>query len=150
MSYIVTCCFLWYEPCHISVIIRLMGSANERRRYIVTSSLIGWAHTQKDLCICGAGGMKGVVNALTHSSMNRMPAILYTTFSMACSWMKIIAFWLKFNSSLFLRALLSKSHQVMVWCLMGIKPLPKTMLTKYLIPYGIIIPQWVKIESWVL
>ena len=25
-----------------------MGSANERRRYIVTSSLIGWAHTRKD------------------------------------------------------------------------------------------------------
>ena len=28
-----------------------MGSANERRRYIVTSSLIGWAHTQNDPCI---------------------------------------------------------------------------------------------------
>ena len=27
-----------------------MGSANERRRYIVTSSLIGWAHTQNDNC----------------------------------------------------------------------------------------------------
>ena len=27
-----------------------MGSANERRRYNVTSSLIGWAHTQKDPC----------------------------------------------------------------------------------------------------
>ena len=28
-------------------IIHGMGSANERRRYIVTSSLIGWAHTQE-------------------------------------------------------------------------------------------------------
>ena len=27
-----------------------MGSGNERRRYIVTSSLIGWAHTQTDPC----------------------------------------------------------------------------------------------------
>ena len=27
-----------------------MGSANERR-YIVTSSLIGWAHTQNDPCL---------------------------------------------------------------------------------------------------
>ena len=27
-----------------------MHSANERRRYIVTSSLIGWAHTQNDPC----------------------------------------------------------------------------------------------------
>ena len=25
-----------------------MGSAKERRRYTVTSSLIGWAHTQND------------------------------------------------------------------------------------------------------
>ena len=25
-----------------------LGSANERRRYVVTSSLIGWAHTQND------------------------------------------------------------------------------------------------------
>ena len=29
-------------------IILSMGSANESRRYIVTSSLIGWAHTQND------------------------------------------------------------------------------------------------------
>ena len=27
-----------------------MGSANERRRYIVTSSYIGWAQNQNDLC----------------------------------------------------------------------------------------------------
>ena len=30
-------------------IILCMLSANERRRYIVTSSLIGWTHTQNDL-----------------------------------------------------------------------------------------------------
>ena len=28
-----------------------IGSANERRRYIVTSSFIGWAHTLNDPCI---------------------------------------------------------------------------------------------------
>ena len=27
-----------------------MGPANERRRYTVTPSLIGWAHTQNDPC----------------------------------------------------------------------------------------------------
>ena len=27
-----------------------LGSANERRRYIVTSSFTGWAHTQNDPC----------------------------------------------------------------------------------------------------
>ena len=40
-------CFqqIWYhmQPC--------MRTANERRRYIVTSSLIGWTHTQNDACI---------------------------------------------------------------------------------------------------
>ena len=29
-----------------------MGSANERRRYKVMSSLIGWAHSQNDPCSC--------------------------------------------------------------------------------------------------
>ena len=31
-----------------------MGSANERWRYIVTLSLIDWAHTQTDPCIIRA------------------------------------------------------------------------------------------------
>ena len=32
-------------------IILCMLPADERRRYIVTSSLIGWAHTQNDACV---------------------------------------------------------------------------------------------------
>ena len=28
-----------------------LGSANERRRYIVMSSLMGWVHTQNDPCL---------------------------------------------------------------------------------------------------
>ena len=41
---------------HVSLqcIILVMGSANERRRYFVTSSLTGWAHTQID-CSGDAG-----------------------------------------------------------------------------------------------
>ena len=34
-----------------SGIILYMRPANERRRYILTSSLIGWAHTQNDPCL---------------------------------------------------------------------------------------------------
>ena len=34
-----------------SVFILGMGSANERRRYIVTSSHIVWSHTKNDPCI---------------------------------------------------------------------------------------------------
>ena len=33
-------------------IILCMRPANERRRYNVTSSPIGWAHAQNDRCIC--------------------------------------------------------------------------------------------------
>ena len=42
------------EPCDTPVagIILCMHPANGRRRYNVTSSLIGWAHTQNDPC-CG-------------------------------------------------------------------------------------------------
>ena len=32
-------------------ILLCMHPVNERRRYIVTSSLIGWVHTQNDICI---------------------------------------------------------------------------------------------------
>ena len=43
----------WYER-HPSParIILCLHPANERRRYIVTSSLIGWVHTQNDPCPC--------------------------------------------------------------------------------------------------
>ena len=36
------------------MIILGMGSANERRRYTVTSSLIGWAHTENDPWVSSA------------------------------------------------------------------------------------------------
>ena len=36
------------ESCYNTGIILGMGSANGRQHYIVTSSLIGWAHTQND------------------------------------------------------------------------------------------------------
>ena len=35
---------------HCYRVIMCMRPANERRRYIVTSSLIGWVHTQNDPC----------------------------------------------------------------------------------------------------
>ena len=46
-SYIVLLPILYGCTAKIKVTIG-MGSANERRRYIVTSSLIGWVHTQND------------------------------------------------------------------------------------------------------
>ena len=44
-------------------IILCMRPANERRRYIVTSSLIGWAHTQNDPCIWYAYIVQGPYSA---------------------------------------------------------------------------------------
>ena len=47
--------YLRYHPgvgeVHIAGIILDMGSANERERYIVTLSLIGWAHTKNYPCV---------------------------------------------------------------------------------------------------
>ena len=40
-----------FSPCPWSGIILGMDSANERRCYSVTSSLIGWAQTQNDPCL---------------------------------------------------------------------------------------------------
>ena len=45
LSFVVAC-WLWYSRVVLS-----MGLANERRRYNVTLSLIGWAHIQNDPCV---------------------------------------------------------------------------------------------------
>ena len=46
--------FAWAYMCLSTVVVLCqggMGSANETQRYIVTLCLIGWAHTQSDLCL---------------------------------------------------------------------------------------------------
>ena len=47
----------WFMMTSWQVIILIMRRANERRRYIVTSSLIDWAHTQNNL---GSGDMQSI------------------------------------------------------------------------------------------
>ena len=42
--------FLYGQESNDAGVILCMCSANERRRYNVTSSLIGWAHSQNDPC----------------------------------------------------------------------------------------------------
>ena len=46
-------CHMCYTGCSCPGIILYMHLANERWRHIVTSSLIGWAHTQNDACLSG-------------------------------------------------------------------------------------------------
>ena len=65
------------KPRVLAGIILWMRPANERRRYIVTSSLIGWAHTQNDPCAwlwrfiflqLWSSGMPGIVSLRKESS----------------------------------------------------------------------------------
>ena len=54
LSMIMNLAKAWYFPPCSSGIILCVHPANERRRYNVTSSLIGWAHTQNTPCSCTA------------------------------------------------------------------------------------------------
>ena len=86
--------------------------ANERWRYNVTSSLIGWAHTQNDLWMSSMNysqmdtnepGHLQLCKILTHWSWDKMAAILQTKHSTAFPKMKMYEFPLKFHWSLFPR-----------------------------------------------
>ena len=106
-----------------------MGSANERRRYIVTPPLIGWAHTRMisfqggfinpcawlhwvtdKLCrqVVGLQGGMGVGTvewlhvATTHWSWNKMAVILQTTFSNIFSCVFWFGYYLEISYSKYL------------------------------------------------
>ena len=95
--------------------------ANERWRYNVTSSPIGWAHTQKDPCtgdkligrVCSP---MGVVRNWTHWGRDEIDAILQTPFSNEFSWMKMFWFRLKFHWSLFPMIQLRRQTTMLVSC----------------------------------
>ena len=57
-----------------------MGAANEKRSYIVTSWLIGWAHTQND---SGTGGFDSVFRAL-FSECNKATLWCYAVYCFTC------------------------------------------------------------------
>ena len=58
----------------MSGIILGMGSANERKRFIVTPPLIGWAHTQND-----AWHVDGSVQDCSTSTANVLATTTYCT-----------------------------------------------------------------------
>ena len=45
-------CSQLYLAANYAKVILCMRPANERLRYNLTSSLIGWAHAQNDHCVC--------------------------------------------------------------------------------------------------
>ena len=72
-----------------------MGSANERRRYNVTSSLLGLAHTQNDSGYCVSGrryyGPKKMVDILQSGNVLSPKYDFscwqsYAFIEMGCSW----------------------------------------------------------------
>ena len=66
-------------------VILVMGSANERQRYIVTSSLIGWAHTQnyplgfylisRPMGVTGSPDTQGILTIMQASYMEQVNII---------------------------------------------------------------------------
>ena len=66
---------------YVSGIILDMGSANEKRRYIVTSSLIGWAHTENDPCVWLAGSLQSRRMSIRASQITGEPTVCSTAYS---------------------------------------------------------------------
>ena len=118
-----------------SVIIMGIGLANERRCYIVTPPLIGWAHTQNDhwchrsvslvlslelqsranqhsndaLATVLFNFSHNIMNPFTRPGVVKMVNISQTTYSTALLWTNIFECRLKFHWYRFPRDLLSKS-----------------------------------------
>ena len=86
--------FHWHlaspTPINTSGIILCMRSANERWRYTVTPSLIGWAHTQNDLCT---------------KTKPKWPPFRRQYFQMYFFVMKINVLWLECHWNLLPRAI---------------------------------------------
>ena len=100
--------FCFTSHCYTVIVTRYLGiilyvrTSNERRCYIVTSSLIGSVHTQNDPWV--------PTSQLTHWGRDKIDAISQTTYSNAFSWMKMNEFRLGFHWSLFLRFESTISH----------------------------------------
>ena len=100
---------------HLSGINLCMRPANGRRRYIVTSSLIGWAHMQNDPCLSNQWQSRSVTSYISKSisPLVKMAAVSQTIYLDAFSWMKSFVFWWKFHWSLFLRVQLTIHEQLL-------------------------------------
>ena len=94
-------CYTVIDTRYLGIIL-YMCPANERWCYIVTSSDIGWTHTQNDPW--------EPTSQLTHWGRDKIDAISQTTYSNAFSWMKMNEFRLWFHWSLFLRFKSTISH----------------------------------------
>ena len=91
---------------------------------------------------------------LTHWGWDKMAAVLQTTFSNACSWMKMYESWLEFHWSLFLRVqLMLFQHWFRQW-LGAVQATSHYLKQRWLVYRRISVtrPQWIQMESelWVL
>ena len=66
-----------------------MRQANERRRYIVTSPLIGWAHTQSDPCVM----TEAEHHATSDFELTRHPIFHPHRQAIVKIWLSIVKIW---------------------------------------------------------
>ena len=106
----------WMYIIHLSSgILLCMRPANERWRYNVTSSLIGWAHTwrHQDLTPYGMSRPQWV----NSSPPGQNGCHFADNFFNAFSWMKMYQFRLRFHWNLFLRLKFTIFQQWFRWWL---------------------------------
>ena len=86
-----------------------MRPANEKRRYSVTSSLIGWAHTQTDpwrLCLQKNRSKMFTFKAIWDKIINRFRScekveFMFLWASSWCPWLSIIFYMVKYRGKLY-------------------------------------------------
>ena len=99
--------------CKYSGIILCMRPANERRCDNVTSSLIGWVHSQNNLWILSNDSSSQIL--LIYWRSDKMITILQMTFWNSYSCKKLCCvFWFKFHKSLLLMVQFTFSQLVHV------------------------------------
>ena len=134
-----------------------MCSANERRLYDVTSSLIGWAHTQNDpwgrcgIIFCYLHGILDVtiVSLLLNTSRPHQDGWHYAVNIFKYTIFKINAYILfQISQKVALNMQLTiKSGlvQAVAWCWTGNRTLPVPMVTEFIYAWGCHQP-WVSLS----
>ena len=104
--------------------------SHEIRNFYVISYLFPHDISYDGFSVAGSA-QSSCLNYKLISPWTKWPTFLQTTFSNGFSWMKMVAFWFKFNWNLFPRVQLTASVQVIAWRRTGNKPLPKPMKTQF-------------------
>ena len=134
-------------------IILYMRPANDRQCYIVTSSVIGWAHTLNDPCQSYMSLQPVVccnvlrwtyflsLNVLTRWPLRDVTVILWVWNSSLRICFEIAVVWMAQNITKDKSVLV----QVMAWCCQATSHYQSQCWSRSMSPYGFIRPQWVNV-----